>query len=87
MSEQQEPGGEFILYTTDDGQTRVACRFEAETIWLSQALMAELFQSASQNPSTRSSKNPKGSSHPKVSEANVGPDHAAEHHAAPQIAL
>ena len=35
--------GEFILYATDDGKTRVECRFEDETIWLSQALMAELF--------------------------------------------
>ena len=37
------PGGEFILYTTDDGKSRVECRFENETLWLSQALMAELF--------------------------------------------
>ena len=35
--------GEFILYTTADGQSRVECRFEKEAIWLSQALMAELF--------------------------------------------
>ena len=35
--------GEFIFYTTDDGRSRVECRFEDETIWLSQALMAELF--------------------------------------------
>lgn len=35
--------GEVLVYTTEDGQTRVECRFEAETIWLSQALMAELF--------------------------------------------
>ena len=35
--------GEFILYTTEDGQSRVECRFENETIWLSQALLAELF--------------------------------------------
>ena len=35
--------GEFLLYTTEDGQSRVECRFENETIWLSQALMAELF--------------------------------------------
>ena len=35
--------GEFILYTTDDGGSRMECRFEDETIWLSQALMAELF--------------------------------------------
>jgi hypothetical protein len=43
MSETQQPSGEFILYTTEDGQTRIECRFENETIWLSQALMAELF--------------------------------------------
>ena len=38
------PAGEFLLYTTEDGRTRVECRFEAETIWLSQALMAALFE-------------------------------------------
>ncbi len=38
------PQGEFLLYTTEDGQTRVECRFEDETIWLSQKLMAELFE-------------------------------------------
>ena len=36
-------GGEFILYTTEDGKSRVECRFENETLWLSQALMGELF--------------------------------------------
>ena len=41
--------GEFILYTTEDGQSRVECRFENETIWLSQALMAELFETTPQN--------------------------------------
>ena len=34
---------EFILYTTEDGESRVECRFENETIWLSQVLLAELF--------------------------------------------
>jgi hypothetical protein len=38
------PGGEFLLYQTEDGRTRIQCRFEAETIWLTQALIAELFQ-------------------------------------------
>jgi hypothetical protein len=37
------PQGEFLLYTTEDGKTRVECRFENETIWLSQKLMAALF--------------------------------------------
>jgi len=41
--ENSPPIGEFILYTTDDGKSRVECRFQEETIWLSQALMAELF--------------------------------------------
>lgn len=38
------PGGEFLVYQTEDGKTRVECRFEQETIWLSQALIGELFQ-------------------------------------------
>jgi hypothetical protein len=38
------PKGELILYQTEDGRTRIECRFEGETIWLTQALMAELFQ-------------------------------------------
>lgn len=41
--------GEFILYTTEDGNTRIECRFEEGTLWLSQALMAELFQTTPQN--------------------------------------
>ncbi len=38
-----QPLGEFILYQTEDGKARVECRFQDETIWLSQALMSELF--------------------------------------------
>ncbi len=38
------PGGELVLYQTPDGRTRVECRFAEESLWLSQALMAELFQ-------------------------------------------
>ena len=41
--------GEIIFYQTEDGRTRVECRFEHETLWLSQALMAELFQTTPQN--------------------------------------
>ena len=43
------PRGELILYQTEDGRTRIECRFEHETIWLTQALMAELFQTTPQN--------------------------------------
>ncbi len=41
-----QPGGEILLYQTEDGRTRIECRFEANTLWLSQALMAQLFQVA-----------------------------------------
>lgn len=39
----------LIFYQTEDGQTRVQCRFEEETIWLTQAQMADLFQTTPQN--------------------------------------
>ena len=38
------PSGEFLLYQTEDGRTRIECRFEHDTLWLSQALIAKLFQ-------------------------------------------
>jgi hypothetical protein len=37
------PQSSIILYQTEDGRTRIQCRFENETIWLTQKLMAELF--------------------------------------------
>ncbi len=40
---------EIVLYQTEDGRTRVECRFEHENVWLTQALMAELFQTTPQN--------------------------------------
>ena len=36
--------GQFILYQTEDGQTRVEVRVFRETVWLSPNQMAELFQ-------------------------------------------
>ena len=44
MSDDPLPQSEIILYQTEDGRTRIQCRFEYETLWLSQALIAELFQ-------------------------------------------
>ncbi|MCC7516881.1 MAG: virulence RhuM family protein [Pseudomonadales bacterium] len=41
--------GEFLLYQTEDGRTRIECRLEGETLWLTQAQMAELFQTTAQN--------------------------------------
>jgi len=40
---------EIILYQTEDGKTRVQVRLENETVWLTQADMAELFQTTPQN--------------------------------------
>jgi hypothetical protein len=44
MSNESQPQSSMILYQTEDGRTRIQCRFEAETIWLTQKLMAELFK-------------------------------------------
>ncbi len=38
------PEGEFLLYQTEDGHTRIECRFAGESIWLTQKVMADLFQ-------------------------------------------
>lgn len=38
------PGGEFLLYQTEDGRTRLEVRVPQETVWLSLNQMAELFQ-------------------------------------------
>ena len=43
MSDPTDPG-EFLLYEAQDGRTRVECRFVADSLWLTQAMMAELFQ-------------------------------------------
>lgn len=44
MSDEPLPQSEIILYQTEDGRTRIQCRCENETVWLTQKLMAELFQ-------------------------------------------
>lgn len=40
----QAPQGEFVLFQAADGHTRVECRFESDTLWLTQAAMADLYQ-------------------------------------------
>lgn len=39
----------IILYTTDDGLTKINVKLEDETVWLSQQQMAELYQSSRTN--------------------------------------
>jgi hypothetical protein len=42
--EDRRPLGELILYSTEDGRTRIECRLQERTLWLSQADLAELYQ-------------------------------------------
>lgn len=39
----------IVIYQTEDGQTQIDVRLENETVWLTQAQMAELFQKTPQN--------------------------------------
>ena len=41
--------GEIVLYQTGDQRTRIEVRLQDETVWLTQAQMAELFQTTPQN--------------------------------------
>lgn len=38
--------GEFIFFQSADGKVRLECRFESETLWLSQAMIGDLFGKA-----------------------------------------
>ena len=43
------PQGELLFYTSKDGKVKMEIRVEDETIWMSQQMMAELFQTTKQN--------------------------------------
>ena len=52
MRKKDEPGSlksELILYQTEDGKTKIEVRLQDETVWMTQKLMAELFQTTPQN--------------------------------------
>ena len=40
---------QFIIYQSENGETRLDVRFLDETVWLTQALMAELFGTTPEN--------------------------------------
>lgn len=51
--EEQTPAKSgLILYQTEDGKTRIEVKLQDETVWLTQKLMAELFQTTPQNITT-----------------------------------
>ncbi|XQA72462.1 virulence RhuM family protein [Xanthomonas sacchari] len=43
------PTSELILYRSEDAQTRIQVRLEGESVWLTQAQIAELYQTTPQN--------------------------------------
>lgn len=45
----KENKSQIIIYQTENGETKLDVRFQDETVWLTQKLMAELFQTTSQN--------------------------------------
>ncbi|MCD4746876.1 MAG: hypothetical protein K8R58_11315 [Bacteroidales bacterium] len=40
---------QIIIYQTEDGETKLDVRLQDETVWLTQKLMAELFQTTIPN--------------------------------------
>jgi hypothetical protein len=45
----KENTSQIIIYQTENGETKLEVRLENETVWLSQKLMAELFQTTVAN--------------------------------------
>ncbi|SHH46933.1 virulence RhuM family protein [Clostridium grantii] len=45
----EENNTEFLMYQTQDGLIQIEVKMEEETVWLTQAQMAELFQTTPQN--------------------------------------
>lgn len=44
-----EKRSEILIYQSEDGQTRIDVRLEENTVWLTQAALAELYQTTPQN--------------------------------------
>ena len=51
MSIQEVAGekGQFLIYQAEDGKLKLEVRLEDETLWLTQVMMADLFQTTQQN--------------------------------------
>lgn len=46
MPNEVRPGGQILLYRSEDGHTKLDVRLEGDTVWLSQAQLVELFGKA-----------------------------------------
>jgi hypothetical protein len=51
MSEIPAPSSHFLVYQTEDGTLKIDVRLEDETVWLTQQLIADLFQTTVPNVS------------------------------------
>jgi hypothetical protein len=49
MESTPSPQSSIVLYETEDALTGVLCRFEEETLWLTQAQIAQLLDTSPQN--------------------------------------
>ena len=49
MNEPSSTEASVLFYQTEDGHTRVEVRFDGDTTWLTQAALAELYQTTTQN--------------------------------------
>jgi hypothetical protein len=49
MSDESDPRGSVLLYQAENGKVRVEVQFDGQTVWLSQALIAELYRTTPQN--------------------------------------
>ena len=49
MDKKEQNNSELIFYQAECGKTRVEVRLQDETVWLTQAGMAELYQTTPQN--------------------------------------
>ena len=49
MNEKLALPADLLMYQTEDGRTRISVRLDGETLWLTQAAMAELFQTSVPN--------------------------------------
>lgn len=47
----EQAKGQFLVYQAEDGKLKLDVRLEDESVWLTQQLMADLFQSSKQNVS------------------------------------
>ena len=45
----EKPAGQIIVYQAEDGHCAIRVRLQDDTVWMTQNLMAELYQTTQQN--------------------------------------